>query len=149
MRQAQQKVSLIPDCYAMKASYSQHAFEDFDALRQHLEGWDTVPVQLSPGRLRLRWDQLAFADMRIALLNANQIIADTVTIDPDWYVFVICFGHKSFCGVPVQPGTIVVFGPGRTYRNVLQSDWSSFEISLHPSVLEPYYPSFAYLSSNI
>jgi AraC family transcriptional regulator, ethanolamine operon transcriptional activator len=124
----------------MNVSASRHLFEDFDAFREHIAGWETEPIQLSSGALQINWEQLDFPDLRLSHLRANQLIADRSAVDPGWLVFVVCFGHKTFCGIRVVPGSLVTLGPGREYRNLLQKGWESFEISLDRRLLQERLP---------
>lgn len=105
-------------------------FDDFDHFREALWGWDTEPTQLTRGPLRLFWDQLRFDEVVISRLQSNQKISDRSSIQDGYVGFVVCFGSKIFCGQRVEPGSLVLVGPGREYRNVLDENWKSFEISM-------------------
>ena len=114
----------------MEAKSEFHSFADFDRFRETLRGWDTEPTQLTSGKLSLHWDQLAFDDMSISRLRTNLKIADRMAYRAHHIGFVVCLGSKIFCGQPVCAGSLVVFRPGREYRNVLDENWESFEISM-------------------
>lgn len=114
----------------MVAEISCHTFEDVDFFREVLRGWDTEPTQLTSARLLVCWDQLAYAGMTISRLRTNLRIADRTSYQADHFGFVICLGAKVFCGRRVEAGSLVLFGPGREYRNVLDENWESFEVSM-------------------
>lgn len=110
-------------------------FEDVDRFREVLRGWDTEPTQLSPGRLTVCWDQIAFEDLVISRLRTDKRVADSTAYQPDHVGFVVCLASKKFCGMPVPTGSLVVFGPGREYRHVHDS-WESFEICMSTQLFE-------------
>jgi AraC-like DNA-binding protein len=118
-------------------------FDDFDRFREVLRGWDTEPTQLTSGPLAIHWDQLVCDDVVISRLRANRKIADRSSYQTDHVGFVVCLADKTFCGVPVSAGSLVVFGPGREYRSVLQEGWESFEIAMSNELFQ----SMAYASS--
>jgi hypothetical protein len=105
-------------------------FSDFDRFRESISGWDTDPVQLTRGPLQLSHDYLHSDDLTIARIRANQRIADSSAIQPGRVVLVLALASKTCCGVEVAPGSLVVMGSGRDYRNVLSAGWESVEISL-------------------
>ena len=114
----------------MDATVGLYSFQDVDLFREVLRGWDTEPTQLSSGRLLVRWDQLTFDDMTISRLRTNRKIADRTGYQAGHVGFVVCLGTKTFCGRCVNAGSLVLFGPGREYRNLLEENWESFEISM-------------------
>lgn len=114
----------------MNATVGFHSFKDLDFFRDALRGWDTEPTQLTSGELLVRWDQLVFDDMTISRLRTNLKIVDRTAYQAGHVGFVICLGAKTFCGQSVEAGSLVLFGPGREYRNLLSEDWESFEISM-------------------
>ena len=114
----------------MDATVGLYSFQDVDLFREVLRGWDTEPTQLSSGRLLVRWDQLTFDDMTISRLRTNRKIADRTGYQAGHVGFVVCLGSKTFCGRCVNAGSLVLFGPGREYRNLLEENWESFEISM-------------------
>jgi hypothetical protein len=57
-------------------------FDDFDRFRESISGWDTDPIQLTPGPLRLSHDFLRSGDVTVARIRANQRIADSSAIQP-------------------------------------------------------------------
>lgn len=120
----------------MGTEVSFREFEDVDFFREVLRGWDTEPTQLAPGRLLVRWDQLAFDDMAISRLRTNLKIADRTAYQANHIGFVVCLGSKTFCGRSVPAGSLVLFGPGREYRNLLQENWESFEVSMTSRLLQ-------------
>jgi AraC-like DNA-binding protein len=103
-------------------------FEDVDRFREVLRGWDTEPTQLTTGKLTIRWDQIVFDDLAISRLRTDKKISERSAYQPGWFGLVICLSSKIFCGMPVPTGSLVVFGPSRDYRNILQDNWESFEI---------------------
>lgn len=114
----------------MSAEVSFHEFEDVDFFREVLSGWDTEPTQLTSGKLLVQWDQIALDDITISRLRTNLKIADRSAYQANHVGFVVCLGSKTFCGRPVHAGSLVLFGPGREYRNLLLENWESFEISM-------------------
>ena len=107
----------------MDATVGLYSFQDVDLFREVLRGWDTEPTQLSSGRLLVRWDQLTFDDMTISRLRTNRKIADRTGYQAGHVGFVVCLGSKTFCGRCVNAGSLVLFGPGREYRNLLEENW--------------------------
>lgn len=111
-------------------------FDDFERFRESIRGWDTDPFQLTPGRLRLTHDYLRADDLTVARIRANQRIADSSAIQSGGIVLVMALSQKTCCGVEVAPGSVVVMGAGRDYRNVLSVGWESIEISVSEELLE-------------
>jgi hypothetical protein len=72
----------VPDWQPLVSEITSFEFRDFDSFREHLHGWDTDPVQLDAGPLRLRWDQLRLEDFGLARLQVNRRIADTSAVEP-------------------------------------------------------------------
>jgi AraC family transcriptional regulator, ethanolamine operon transcriptional activator len=103
-------------------------FEDVDRFREVLRGWDTEPTQLAKGKLTIRWDQIDFDDLAISRLQTDRKISEHSAYQAGRVCFVVCLSSKIFCGMHVPTGSLVVFGPGREYRNVLGNRWGSFEI---------------------
>lgn len=114
----------------MNATVGLYTFQDVDLFREVLRGWDVEPTQLSSGRLLVRWDQLTLDDLTISRLRTNRRVADRTAYQAGHVGFVVCLGSKTFCGRPVNAGSLVLFGPGREYRNLLEENWESFEISM-------------------
>ena len=108
---------------------------DVDRFREVLRGWDTEPTQLTPGKLTVRWDQLSFDDLAISRLRTDRRISERSSYQAGHFGFVICLSSKNFCGRSVPAGSLVVFGPGREYRNILQDNWESFEIVMSSQLL--------------
>ena len=112
-------------------------FVDFDLFRDVLLGWDVDVTQLSAGSLNLQWQQIAFEDqLTLCNLNTNRRLADRMAIDHDRLTFVVCFSPNLLCGIEVQAGALLIFGPGREYRSVLPEGFQSFEMSAPLDCLE-------------
>jgi hypothetical protein len=120
----------------MGSEVSSLKFEDVDRFREVLRGWDTEPTQLAPGRLTVRWDQITFDDLAISRLQTDRKISEHSAYQSGHFAFVICLSSKIFCGMPVPAGSLVIFGPGREYRNVLAGRWVSFEILMSSQLFE-------------
>ncbi|HET6447097.1 MAG TPA: helix-turn-helix transcriptional regulator [candidate division Zixibacteria bacterium] len=111
-------------------------FLDFDHFRSVLLGWDVDVTQISPGRLKLGWDQLAFdSGLTLSHLETNRRLADQMSVAHDRITFVVCFARNIFCGKEVQEGTMLIFGGGREYRSILFEGFESFEISTSVDML--------------
>ncbi len=115
--------------------YACQQFDDFDAFRETLVGWDTDPVQLSPGTLSLRSRSLVGEGLSVGRLELNQRVADLSHIDADSLGLVVTLGLKRWCGMEVAPGSLVVMGPGRDYRSALEPGWASIEFNVSRAVL--------------
>lgn len=111
-------------------------FDDFDLFREELSGWDTEPVQLSAGPLRLGLGTLNLGDVHVGRLSLNRLVADRMAIDAHVLMYVVCLAPKVFCGYDVPAGSLIVFGPGREYRSVLSEGWLSFEVVVSQHVSE-------------
>jgi AraC family ethanolamine operon transcriptional activator len=110
-------------------------FRDFDSFREHLHGWDTDPVQLDAGALRLSWDQLRLEDFGLARLQANRRIADTAAVEPGGLGFVVALDPMLWCGLQVPPGSLLVLSPGRDQRSTLRPGFRSVEITASEELL--------------
>jgi hypothetical protein len=87
-------------------------FRDFDSFREHLHGWDTDPVQLDAGPLRLCWDQLRLEDFGLARLQVNRRIADTAAVEPGALGFSLSLEPMLWCGLEVPAGSLLVLSSG-------------------------------------
>ena len=104
-------------------------FRDFDAFREHLNGWDTVPVQLDAGPLLVRWGQLRLEGFGLARLQVNRHIADSSAVAPGALGFVVALDPMLWCGIEVPPGSLLVVSPGRDQRSTLRPGFRSVEIT--------------------
>ena len=109
---------------------SSFEFCDFDSFREHLRGWDTEPVQLDAGPLRLRWDQLCIEDFALARLQVNRRIADVSAVESGALGFMVCLEPNLWCGLEVPPGSLVVLSPGRDQRSALRPGFRSVEVNM-------------------
>jgi AraC-like DNA-binding protein len=91
-------------------------FEDVDAWRANLQGFDADMVQLDAGRLDLRWDTLPSDEVVIARFRGNRALSSTLTTKPGWRQFVMTFLPQQWGGMALPPATLTVFGVGREYR---------------------------------
>jgi AraC family ethanolamine operon transcriptional activator len=103
-------------------------FHDFDQFRQWIRGWDTDPFQLTTGPLRIRYDSIGSDDLTFARLRSNQRVSDSHAVEPGSIALVLALSPKRWCGIDVSPGSLVVMGPGREYRSLLEPGWESVEI---------------------
>lgn len=120
----------------MTTAVMSQRFDDFDHFREALWGWDTEPTQLTRGQLQLFWDQLLFDEVAISRLQSNQKISDRSAIQDGYVGFIVCLGFKVFCGQCVAPGSMVLLGPGREYRSVIDESWESLEVSMSYAAME-------------
>lgn len=104
------------------------SFDDFDAFRELLQGWDTSPVQISSGPVRIALDLCDANGLMLSRLFVNRKIADTSSVGEGWLGFVVCLGRKVWCGREVPAGSLVILDAGRDYRCFLDEDWASIEI---------------------
>jgi AraC family ethanolamine operon transcriptional activator len=110
-------------------------FNDFDLFRTALKGWDTEPIQLSAGQLRLQYDVLQFNDLSLARMRINKLLVDPCAQKAGWYNFVVCLNNFFFCGYKVKPGFMIIFCPGREYQNIVPEGWWSFEIGVSEAAM--------------
>jgi AraC family ethanolamine operon transcriptional activator len=114
---------------------SSFEFRDFDSFREHLHGWDTDPVQLDAGPLRLRWDQLRLEDFGLARLQVNRRIADTAAVEPGVLGFSLGLEPMRWCGLEVPAGSLLILSPGRDQRSTLRPGFRSVEITVSEALL--------------
>ena len=113
----------------MSVNYISEQFLDFDHFRSVLSGWDVDVTQLSRGALQLNWSEVVFDNqLMLSHLKSNRSLADRMAIDSGYMKFVVCFTPNVFCGLEVPGGSMLIFAPGREYRNVLPAGFESFEI---------------------
>jgi len=110
-------------------------FTDFDAFREHLQGWDTQPVQLGSGPLRIQWDELRLPDLSLASLEFDRHIADASAIRSGGLSFVVTHRPHLWCGLEVPAGSLVVLAPGREHRCAMRQGFRSLEISVSEGLL--------------
>lgn len=103
-------------------------FRDFDAFREQLRGWDTEPVQLGAGALRVEWNELRLPEFGVSHLAVNRRIADTSAVAPGWLAFCVSLRPHIWCGMEVPPGSLVVISPGRDIRSAHRQGFRSVEI---------------------
>lgn len=110
-------------------------FDNFDRFRETLVGWDDEITQLSPGRLCLSYNQIIFENLTLTRLRLNRHVSDRLTVDPGLFRFVVCFNTQVFSGIPVPAGSMVIFGRGREYRNVLCEGHDALELTVTSALL--------------
>jgi AraC family ethanolamine operon transcriptional activator len=66
--------------------------------------------------------------LTLSRLSVNRKVTDVTAIDEGTLAFVVCLGVKTWCGNEVDPGSLVVLGPGQDYRSILEPGWLSIEI---------------------
>jgi AraC family ethanolamine operon transcriptional activator len=111
------------------AEYGFLEFRDFDGFRESLRGWDTDPIQLSPGSLRIQHEFRRLGALRLTRIRTNRALSDTSAVRPGNVVFVVTLAPHHFCGAAVTSGSLVVHEPGREHRNVLPVAWESIEFT--------------------
>jgi AraC family ethanolamine operon transcriptional activator len=104
-------------------------FRDFDSFREHLRGWDTEPVQLGAGGLRLVWNELRTPDFALSHLDVNRRLADRSAIDEGRVGFSVGLDPYVWCGHEVPAGSLVILSPGRDHRSALGDRFRSVEVS--------------------
>lgn len=107
---------------------SSASFDDFDAFREQLHGWDTRPVQLGAGPLHIRWDELRLPEFGLAHLAFDRRIADTSAVDSGRLSFCVSLRRHIWCGLEVPAGSLVVIAPGRDIRSAHVGAFRSLEI---------------------
>ena len=105
---------------------------DFEAFREVISGWDTEPVQLTGGRLGLRYREFSRSGNRYGLLETRPVIADRNAIHSPGLKFVVPFAPLKTAGREVMPGQLMIYRNGREYRSVLSRGFRSLEIALTP-----------------
>jgi AraC family ethanolamine operon transcriptional activator len=125
----------VPDWQPPVSEITSFEFRDFDSFREHLHGWDTDPVQLDAGPLRLRWDQLRLEDFGLARLQVNRRIADTSAVEPGFLGFSLGLEPMRWCGLEVPAGSLLVLSPGRDQRSTLRPGFRSVEITASEKLL--------------
>ena len=126
----------VPTMGKPETSIHSLIFDDFDLFQQSLAGWDLEVTQVSRGPLWLEWDQVTYGDhLTISHLNLNRDILDLIAINPGRLQFVVCFTPNVFCGIPVDAGSMEIFGPGRDYRSRIPAGFDTLEISISEELL--------------
>jgi AraC family ethanolamine operon transcriptional activator len=117
------------------AEITSSEFRDFDSFREHLQGWDTDPIQLDAGPLRLCWSRLQLEDFQLARLQVNRRIADTSAVEPGALGFSLSLERMLWCGLEVPAGSLLVLSPGRDQRATLPPGFRSIEIAASEDLL--------------
>jgi len=110
-------------------------FRDFESFRERLRGWDTDPVQLGAGPLRLRWEELRLADFGIGHLDVNRRLADVSTVAPGGLVFSVALRPYRWCGQHVPCGSLIIMAEGREHRSAFGDGFRSVEIEASEALL--------------
>jgi AraC family ethanolamine operon transcriptional activator len=111
-------------------------FFDFESFREHLWGWDTHPVQLGSGALRIHRDELRLPQLSLSNLEFDRHIADSSAQDAGTLGFVVAHRPYLWCGLQVPAGSLVVLAPGRDYRCSMPDGSRTFEMAVSASLLE-------------
>jgi hypothetical protein len=109
---------------------------DIDALREQLVGWDTEPTQLGRGLLKTAFHQVLTSDFAVYYLHNNLKLTDRSAHEHGWLSYVVCFTPKKWCGFEADPGSIVIKGPVREHRSVLDDGWESLTIAVSDELAE-------------
>jgi AraC-like DNA-binding protein len=109
---------------------------DIDALREQLVGWDTEPTQLGRGLLKTAFHQVLTSDFAVYYLHNNLKLTDRSAHEHGWLSYVVCFTPKKWCGLEADPGSIVIKGPVREHRSVLDDGWESLTIAVSDELAE-------------
>ncbi len=118
------------------ASVSQNIkIRDIDQLREELKGWETEPVQLSPGSLDLVLSTAEVGTCALLQLSVGPRIADRSAVHAGYVGFVLAERPQTWCGMEIKPPTLLIMRPGREMRSILLPGFRSLEFYLKESDL--------------
>jgi len=107
----------------------ENQFQDFDQFRDSLVGWDTDLTQVSSGPFSLEWTEIAFDDgCSLSSTRENSRLVDRMTVQDNSMMLVVCFTPSIFSGIELSEGTLLIFGPGREYLNILPQGYHDFTL---------------------
>jgi len=110
------------------ASVSQHIeIRDIDQLGEALQGWETEPVQLSSGSLDLVLSTAEVGTCALLQLSVAPRIADRSAVHAGFIGFVLAERPQTWCGLEIEPPTLVIMRSGREMRSLLAPDYRSLE----------------------
>ena len=114
----------------MRCRYDEQLFHDIDQFRAHLWTQEIEPIQLSGGRLNLRFSSLGFEDVVITRLDCNRKVSDRLHMDPSWLLLVVQLAPQRW-GANVAPAeTLVVISPATEYRNSVPEGFRCVEAAI-------------------
>ena len=109
---------------------------DFDQLREVLEGWQTEPVQLSPGPLDLTVEAASASQFNVLRMSLSPRISDCAVVHENVVGFVLVESAHVWCGIELVPPAIIIVRSGREMRSVLEKNFRSLEFYLPQQVLD-------------
>jgi AraC family ethanolamine operon transcriptional activator len=119
----------------MNFAHQKLLIEDFDQLSEVLKGWQTEPVQLSPGPLDLSVESTSDQHFSVLRLSLSPRISDRAVTSPGIIGFVLVESPHTWCGVELVPPAIFLTRAGRETRSVLENDFRSLEFYFPEEVL--------------
>jgi AraC-like DNA-binding protein len=113
--------------------------DEFDRLREVLHGWETEPVQLSPGPLNLTIETVLSSDFSVLRMSLSPRVSDRAVVHAGVVGFVLVERPHLWCGINLMPPAIFITREGRETRSVLEENFSTLEfyfpqeeLSKHP-----------------
>ena len=105
--------------------------EFFGQLQEILQGWQTVPVQLSSGRLGLVVSTAFTSDFGVLQLALAPRVADRSVVHAGTLGFVLVERPMVWCGIDIVPPALKILRSGREMRSVLEAGFRSLEFYFH------------------
>lgn len=101
--------------------------DDFDRLREVLHGWETEPMQLSPGPLDLTIETVLSSDFSVLRMSLSPRVSDRAVVHAGVVGFVLVERPHLWCGIDLMPPAIFITRGGRETRSVLEANFSTLE----------------------
>ncbi len=111
----------------MGLEWSKTEIDSFDQLVEVLAGFDTSPVQLSSGELRLVINSVSHSDFQIADMSLSQKIADSAAVAVGTINFFLAERPLVWCGMEITAPALVTVESGRETRSVIEPGFASLE----------------------
>jgi AraC family ethanolamine operon transcriptional activator len=101
--------------------------QDIDQLCEALQGWESEPVQLTKGPLDLVLTTAGVGGCSLLQVSAGPRIADQSVVHAGTIGFVLVERPQIWCGMQIEPPTLLVMSTGREMRSVLAPNFRSLE----------------------
>lgn len=119
----------------MTFRHDRYTADDFYQLSDVLQGWETQPVQLSPGALNLSLETITSAHITLLKLSLSPRVADRAIVHQGSVGFVLVERPQTWCGIEINQPAIIIMQAGRETRSVLEANFSSTEFYFPEQVI--------------
>jgi AraC family ethanolamine operon transcriptional activator len=111
----------------MGSTFKKIDISDIEQLREELVGWETEPVQLSRGPLDLELTTSDIGNCSLLQLAVGPRIADRSVVHAGTIGFVLAERPQMWCGMDIEPTSLLIMHSGREMRSVLGPNFRSVE----------------------